>query len=136
MTVSRLAAVGAALILAATAAAAQAPTTSGMKFAPAPPKPRGHFLFNGFGFGFATPIVERELVTHVIEREVVHEVPVNAAAPPPPPAPEPYVLGRSYASLPSGCMKMVERGATYYNCSGDWYREVGRSRYKAVAAPL
>lgn len=121
-----------ALALFATAADAQPPTTTGMKFAPAPPKPRGHFVFNGFGFGI--PFVEREVVTHVIEREIIHEVPVEVAAPLPPP--EPFVIGRSYASLPGGCMKMLSGGATYYLCSGDWYREVGRSQYKAVAAPL
>ena len=132
MGLRHLTALGAALMLAATTASAQAPTTIGMKFAPAPPKPRGHFVFNGFGFGL--PVVERELVTHVIEREVIHEVPVEAAAPPPPP--EPYAIGRKYTSLPGGCMKMVERGANYFNCSGDWYREVGRSQYKAVAPPI
>jgi hypothetical protein len=78
--------------------------------------------------------------TVIIEKEVVREVPV--AAPPPPPAPpprEPYAVGKSYASLPSGgCMKMIADGASYYLCSGEWYRQVGSgsaAKYMAVAQP-
>jgi len=123
-------------LLAATAAAAQPPTTIPMKFAPAPPQPRGHFVFNGFGFGFATPIVERELVTHVIEREVIHEVPVEAAPPPQPR--EPYVIGHSYKSLPAGCSKLITGGgkANYFLCRGEWYLQTGDSSFKAVEPPL
>jgi hypothetical protein len=86
-------------------------------------------------------ILERE-PTVVVEREVVvREVPVAAPAPSaPPPAPRnPYVVGNSYASLPGGCMKMIEGGASYYWCSGgEWYRETAggsAGRYKAVARP-
>ena len=76
---------------------------------------------------------EREVI---IEREIIREVP---AAPPPPPEPapppkKPYVIGASYASLPGGCMKMVEAGGTYYYCGCEWYRQVG-SAYKAVREP-
>ena len=55
-----------------------------------------------------------------------------------PPPREPYVLGKSYASLPGGCMKMIEDSVSYYLCSGEWYRQVGGGRsakYKAVAKP-
>ena len=70
-------------------------------------------------------IEEREVI---VEREVVREVP--APAPPPPPAPppaprKPFVIGASYASLPVGCMKMIEGGASYFYCAGDWYQQVG-----------
>jgi len=80
--------------------------------------------------------VEREPV--VIEREIVREVPVVAEPPPPKPPPrEPYVIGKSYASLPpSGCMKLIEDAVSYYMCSGEWYRQVGNGSavtYKAVA---
>jgi len=81
--------------------------------------------------------VEREPV--IIEREVVREVPVVVEPPPPPPPPrEPYVIGKSYASLPGGCMKMIEDAASYYLCSGEWYRQVGSgsaARYKAIVQP-
>jgi hypothetical protein len=33
-------------------------------------------------------------------------------------------------------MKMIEDGASYYYCSGEWYRQMGAGRsatYKAVA---
>jgi len=80
---------------------------------------------------------EREPV--VIEREIVREVPVVVEPPPPPPPPrEPYVIGKSYASLPGGCMKMIEDAASYYLCSGEWYRQVGSgsaARYKAIVQP-
>jgi hypothetical protein len=81
-------------------------------------------------------LVEREPV--IIEREVVREVPVVVEPPPPPPSPrEPYVIGKSYATLPpSGCMKMIEGAASYYLCSGEWYEKVssgGAVTYKAVA---
>ena len=76
------------------------------------------------------------------EPDVVHDVVVvhdeAAAAPEPPPPPpdprEPYVIGRSYGSLPGGCMKMIEGGASYFHCSEGWYRQVG-ALYRAVAGP-
>ena len=95
------------------------------------PVPRGH--------RFATPfpvfLGERDTV-YVVEREIIREVP---AAPPPPPEPppeprKPHVVGASYASLPPGCMKMVEVGASFFYCSGEWYRQVGK-QYRAVARP-
>ena len=82
--------------------------------------------------------VEQE-PTVIIEREVVREVAVPQPAPPPPEPPrEPWVLGRTYASLPGGCMKLIEGGAAYFLCSGEWYRQVGSgsaATYKAVAKP-
>ena len=73
----------------------------------------------------------------IIEREVVREVPVVVEPKPPPPPPrEPYAIGKSYSSLPGGCMKMIEDGVSYYLCSGEWYRQVGSGsavKYKAVA---
>lgn len=98
---------------------------------------RGHGKFGGHGFiAFPAYVVEREVV-HVIEREVVVEEPAAPAEPPPPPA-EPHVIGKSYASLPGGCMKLIEEGASYYYCSGEWYRQEGAgggARYRAVAHP-
>ena len=95
----------------------------------------GHFRRGHFG-GFI--LVERE-VPVIIEREViVREVAAAAPAPPPPPR-KPYVIGKSYASLPGGCMKMIEGGASYYFCGGgEWYREITggiAAKYKAVAKP-
>ena len=100
-------------------------------------RPGGDHGFRGIG---GVWIVEREVPVY-IEKEVVREVP----APPPAPSPEgegkrkPYVIGNSYASLPGGCMKLIEEGASYYYCSGDWYRQVGSGSaisYKAVARRL
>ena len=92
---------------------------------------RGFHGRHAFG-GFIS--VERE-VPVIVEREVVvREV---AAEPPAPPAAprKPYVIGRQYASLPGGCMKMIEGGASYYYCgSGEWYRPVG-NQYRAVREP-
>jgi hypothetical protein len=90
--------------------------------------------------GFFVPVFVEQQAPVIIEREVVREVPVVVEAPPPPPPPrEPYVIGKSYATLPpSGCMKMIEGAASYYLCSGEWYRQVGSSSavmYKAVAQP-
>ena len=79
--------------------------------------------------------VEREYVP-VVEREVVREVTIAeppAAAPPPPR--KPYVIGRNYSSLPGACMKIIEDGASYFYCSGEWYRQVGAGQYRAVASP-
>lgn len=94
-----------------------------------PPQPP---LANGF-FGWpGVYVVER---VHVIEREVVKEVPVAAPPPEPPPPPrKPYKLGALYDDLPTPCMKMIEGGASYYHCSGEWYRQVG-GQYAAVKAP-
>jgi hypothetical protein len=88
--------------------------------------------FRGTVFIYAEPEVVHDVV-------VVHDTPApQPAAAPEPPAPprERYVIGKSYDSLPGGCMKMVEGRSTYFLCSGDWYREVGRDRYKAVTAPM
>ena len=88
---------------------------------------------------FYLPFFVGDRETVIIEREVVREVPVVVEpAPPPPPPREPYVIGKSYASLPGGCMKMIEEGASYYLCSGEWYRQVGggsAAKYRAVAQP-
>src|SRR5205085_12642065 len=124
---SLAAAASAWLILAAPPARAQqAPQLpiGGLQVTP-PPPPQSvvHGTLNGgFGFpGFWPYYVEHDVV-RVIEREVVHDAP---PAPPPPPPRKPYVLGKSYAALPGGCMKLLQDGAAYYYCSGEWYREVG-----------
>ncbi|HEU4498410.1 MAG TPA: hypothetical protein VFR60_03650 [Sphingomicrobium sp.] len=124
------AAMSALLVLApATAQAGSRGVGSGFRHLPPPPPVHGgHFI--GFPGVF---VVEREVV-QVIEREVVREDPPPPPEPPPPPR-EPYVIGKSYDSLPGGCMKMIEEGASYYLCSGEWYRQVGSGsgvKYKAV----
>ncbi len=86
------------------------------------------------GFGGSVFIYEEPEVVHDVV--VVHDEAAAAPEPPaPPPAPrEPYVLGRTYASLPGGCLKMVEGRASYFHCSEGWYRQVG-SQFRAVAGP-
>ena len=82
-------------------------------------------------------IVERE-VPVIVEREVVREAqpadppPAGAATAPPR---KPYVIGSTYASLPGGCMKLIEDGVSYYYCGGEWYRQTGKL-YRAVARKL
>ncbi len=91
---------------------------------------------HGFHGGFF--VVERE-VPVIVEREVVREVPVVVQPVAPAPPRKPYVIGSNYASLPpQGCMKLIDDGASYYYCSGEWYRQTGGGRdakYKAVAKP-
>ena len=121
------AAAAATLILAASAADA-----AGGQRSP-PPRHGGHHHGKPV---FHVPIfvVERQAPV-IIEREVVREVPVIVEAPEPPPPPrEAYVIGKTYASLPGACMKLIEAGASYYLCSGEWYRQVGR-QYRAVEGP-
>ena len=106
------------------------------------PMPRQHGSFGGGfrhgrdrGFGSGGFIYyEEPYVVHDVV--VVHDEPAPAseAAPPPEPPREPWVLGRTYASLPSGCLKLIQGGDAYFLCSGDWYRQVG-SQFKAVARP-
>ena len=123
-----IAAASAALLLAAGGASAR--DVGGVRI----PQPG-----NGGGFHFAVPFywpVERETV--YIEREVIREVPAEPAPPPEPPPPprEPFVVGKSYVSLPGGCMKMIEEGQCFYYCGGtEWYRQLGAKSYKAVAKP-
>lgn len=92
----------------------------------------GHF-HHGFGTGGFFLYDEPYVVHDVV---YVHDQPApQPVAVEPPPAPrEAYVLGRTYASLPGGCMKMVEGGESYFLCSGDWYRKVG-TEYRAVEMP-
>ncbi len=111
----------------ASAADARPGVGSGFRHLPPPQPP----LANGF-LGFpGVYVVER---VHVIEREVVKEVPAAPPPEPPPPPRKPYKLGASYDTLPSPCMKMIEGGASYYHCSGEWYRQAG-AQYVAIAAP-
>jgi hypothetical protein len=121
----------AALIFAATEADAQSRTIgSGFRHRPLPPPVTDGFL--GFPGVY---VVER---VQVIEREVVKEVPAAPPPEPPPPPRKPYKIGAMYDSLPSPCMKMIEDGASYYHCSGEWYRQVGSGsavESKAVQAP-
>ena len=44
------------------------------------------------------------------------------------------MLGASYASLPDGCVKMVELAGAFFYCGGEWYRQVGPA-YRAVKEP-
>jgi len=91
------------------------------------------------GRGVFFPVYFEREPTVVVQREVVREVPVPAEPKPPAPPPrEPYAVGKSYDSLPGGCMKMIQDGASYYLCSGEWYRQEGSGgavKYKAVAQP-
>ena len=121
-------------VLAATGAGAAPIPTGGWRSPPPSPHHGGKPGFHG---GFPIFVIEREPAV-IIEREVIREVPVEAPAPAaPPPAPrEPYKIGATYASLPGGgCLKMIEGGAAYFYCGGEWYRQVGRGQYKAVARP-
>jgi hypothetical protein len=127
------AAMVALLAVTASGAAAQQRAGSGLRV---PPPSHGGGK-HGFHGGFPIFIVERE-VPVIIEREVVREVPAEPQTPVAPPPRKPFVIGKSYASLPGGCMKLIEGGASYYLCSGDWYRQVGSgrdARYRAVAKP-
>lgn len=102
------------------------------------PQQRGDFGggFNhrhNHGFGSGGFIIYED------EPEVVHDVVVvhDEAPEPAPPPPQPrqrWVLGRSYESLPGGCLKMLTGTGAYFDCRGEWYRQVG-GKYKAVAAP-
>jgi hypothetical protein len=119
--------------LAAAAAGAANPWPNGVPTAPPPPPPgfgvHGHFHGNGGFVIYSAPEV-------YYEREIIREVPVAAPAPPPPPPPprKPYVIGRTYDTLPGKCMKLVEAGQSYFHCSGEWYREVPGG-YRAVRQP-
>lgn len=128
-------------LLFAAQAAAQAPPVSipqpglGSRSPPPPPQSVVHGTVNGGIPGFFPGFYyEREYVP-VIEREVIREVPAEQQPAPPPPPRKPYVIGHSYSSLPGGCMKMIQDGAVYYHCSGEWYRQVGPDQYKAVSQP-
>src|SRR5690348_10644343 len=113
----------AALLALAPSAAGAVPFPGNFPVAPPPPQPGmfGHHHFHGGG---GLLIIEEPPL--VVEREVIREVPVAVpvAPPPPPPPPRRFVIGRTYSSLPDGCMKMIERGISFFQCSGDWYRRV------------
>lgn len=124
-------AASAALLAVGTASAGAQGVPAGGYRSP-PPRVHGGGGFHNFP-GFFWPY-EREVV--YVEREVIHEVavaPAAAPAPPPPPR-KPYVIGRTYDMLPGPCMKMIADGAVYFQCSGEWYRQVG-NQYRAVAQP-
>ena len=79
-------------------------------------------------------IVEREVVETVVVEPEGQAVPPEAPAEPPPEPRKPYAIGSTYSSIPSGCMKLIQDGAIYYHCNGEWYRPVG-SEYLAVRMP-
>jgi hypothetical protein len=124
----------AALLALAASGAGANPWPNGVPTAP-PPGDGGFHGHRGFARGGLIVIEEPPVI---VEREVVREVPVAAPAPPAPPPPprKPYVLGRTYASLPGPCMKLVEHGAAFFGCGGKWYRAIGaEGPYLAVARP-
>jgi len=126
------AAAAALTIFAASAADAQRRVVIGGWGSPS--RHHGGGLHGKRGFHVPYYVYERE-PTVIIEREVVREVPVVVEAPPPPPPPrKPYAIGASYASLPGGCMKLIEDGQSYYYCSGEWYRQAGK-QFRAVQGP-
>ena len=107
------------------------------------PVPRAHDISGSRGFnrgthrGFNGGFIFYEEPHVVHDIVVVHDQPTPPPPPSPPAPPSPgHVIGHSYDSLPGGCMKMVERGVSYFHCSGDWYREVAGRRYEAVEVPL
>ena len=125
-----LIAIGAAL--AVTQAHAQQSPGFGYRTPPTPPKHGGHGGHHGFVGGIW--IVERE-VPGVVERVVEVPVAVPVLAAPSPEPREPFVLGKRYASLPGGCMKLIEGQASYYYCGdGEWYRATGK-QFLAVRKP-
>ena len=132
-----LPAIGAALaalpIIASAEVGAQQRPAWGMRT----PPPRDHGGGKHHGFHIPLLVVERE-VPVIIEREVVREVAPAAPPAPPPPPRKPFIIGKSYASLPDSCMKLIEGGASYYYCGGrEWYRQLGGrdARYLAVRKP-
>ena len=141
MKLLHLVAAGAAIVAMSAPADAQSRPVSGARITY--PSHSNHFSWErGHRFRGAFPVlvVEHE-VPVIVEREV---------APPPPPAPplkergekerKPYVVGATYASLPGGCMKLIEAGGSFFYCGdGEWYREVRAGRdplYRAVARTL
>lgn len=95
---------------------------------------RGDKRFRGDVF-----LIENEVV-EVVEKEVpaaagAPAAPAAAPAAAPEEKREPYKVGNSYDTLPPGCMKMIQDGASYYFCGGgEWYQRVG-GQYKAVEQP-
>ena len=150
---------GAGLVFAAPAEAQQRGVTSGARITYPNDNlfswERGHRRSRG-GFGHGRVwIVEREVPPFDYAQDDREPVIVERViqAPPPPPAPaansgtpnrdvpglperKPYVVGKSYAALPGGCMKLIEEGSAYYYCGGgEWYKQMGKGRgatYRAV----
>ena len=80
-------------------------------------------------------LVEEEVAVEGKAEAVEPAKEAPAATPEPKPEPrEPYAIGKSYASLPGGCMKLIQDGVSYFNCSGDWYQPKNGG-YVAVNAP-
>jgi hypothetical protein len=85
-------------------------------------------------------IVETEVI-QTVEPETDEKQAVTPPADPAPPPPEPrkpYAIGSTYSSIPSGCMKLIEVGASYYHCNGEWYQSVSSgngAQYLAVRMP-
>ena len=99
-------------------------------YSPPPPQGRMHG-FHHFSPGF---LIYRDYVPVYVHDDARDDTPPPAAVPPPAPR-KPYVIGRSYSSLPpQGCLKLIQDGSSYYGCSGEWYRQVGAG-YQAVAQP-
>ena len=97
-----------------------------------PPGHGGHRPHRGRFLNGGVWVVEREVPVYIEREVVVREVPAEPAPAPEPR--EPYVIGKSYASLPGGCMKMIDQGVSYYGCGGEWYRQ-SDDKYLAVKAP-
>lgn len=81
-------------------------------------------------------LVEEQVVQVVEPKEEEKQAAPAAAPVAEPEKREPYAVGKSYSSLPPGCMKLIQDGASYYFCGGgEWYQAVGGGQYMAVAQP-
>ena len=118
------------IIAAAEADAQQSPVGGGPRITPPVPRDRVRDVI----------IVEKE-VTQTVEPETDAKQAVAPPAAPVAPVPEPrkpYAIGNTYSSIPSGCMKLIENGASYYHCNGEWYQSVSSGnggQYLAVRGP-
>lgn len=129
------------ILAAARADAQQPPVAGGRPFVPPPSPSQGrmggmHGMHGSRHFSRGFFIYQDYAPVYVHDDAQDDTPPPAAVPPPPPPAPrKPYVIGRSYSSLPpDGCLKLIQDGSSYYGCSGEWYRQVGVG-YKAVAQP-
>ena len=100
-----------------------------------PPPGRPHIPRDRFG---DIILIEREVIETVVPVTVEKQVAPPAAPAPAPEPRKPYAIGSTYSSIPSGCMKLIDDGASYFHCNGEWYRSVSSGysvHYLAVRGP-
>ena len=83
------------------------------------------------------PVAAVVVVAAIVSKPPPSTPPPPPSAPPPPPVTAPLPIDATMWQLPSGCLKIVVSGATYYQCGPSWLapQQCDKGPYDQVVPP-